>query len=152
MLTHTKKCVREHLDLLFDVRSKKELVEKNPPISEEEMNSYLDDEGLLVCTVQRFRVDFERPWKTNVFNKEAKKVFIDSFLDAYLGGAYRETLLPPVLRERKIVGQVLDNHMEYRRKVYHRHLSPLSKEEEFALKKRRAANTRRQTVRGTTRS
>ena len=39
--------MREHLFFLFDVTNMKELVEKNKPITEEEIKSYLDGEDLI---------------------------------------------------------------------------------------------------------
>lgn len=147
MITRLQACVRQHLFFLFDVTSMKELIEKNPPITDEEMESFLNgEESSLVCSLQHFRVDFQRPWKDTSFNQLAKEVFVQSFLATEKSGEYDETTIPPCLLTPKVVGIVLDKHMEYRRKQYRQHLKPLSEDELKRIAKRKAMTARRATV------
>lgn len=141
-------CIRIHMDMLFNAESIEDMVRKNPPISDEEMQGYLDndDDCDLACTVQHFRVDFQRPWKTSPYNRHAKAVFVASFNAAHAGGEYREVEIPSTLLTSKVIGEVLDRHMEYRRKVYRTHQVPPTPADAIKLRKRKAANTRRQTV------
>ena len=141
-------CIRKHLFFLFDVTSIRQLIEKNPPITDDEMQSYLDGEDLVTCSLQHFRIDFQRPWKDTDFNKLAKNIFIKSFLAMYKSGEYDsdEVTIPASLLTPKVVGVVLDKHMDYRRKQYRDHLTPPTKEDQEKLAKRKAMNTRRQTV------
>ena len=124
----------------------KELVEKNKPITEEEMQSYLQGDDLLTCSLQHYRIDFQRPWKDTDFNKLAKDIFVKSFLSMQKSGEYSDTTIPSCLLTTKVIGEVLDNHMEYRRKQYRDYMSPPSKEDKVKLLRRKAMNARRQTV------
>ena len=142
-----KAIVRKHLFFLCDVDSMEGLIEKNPPISDEEMDSFLvGEDDLLSCTVQKFRIDFERPWKDNEFNRLAKSVFIKSLVAMYRSGEYSDLKVPEKLLDDRVVGAVLDNHMEYRRRLYRQNAKPPSKEDKEKLKKRKAMNARRSTV------
>lgn len=147
-LLDTQKCVRKHLLTLCDVNTKDELIAKNPPITKEEMDSFLEGEDdMLTCSVQSFRVDFERPWKENDFNRLASDIFVKSFIKMYKGGSYPDYAIPDKLLTEKNVSTVLDKHMEYRRKLYRQHFKPLSKEDRDKIKQRKAMNARRYTVR-----
>lgn len=141
-------CVRKHLLLLCNATTKGDLIKNNPPISDEEMKSFLEDEGdLLTCSVQCFRIDFIRPWKTNAFNTLAKDIFVKSLIATYRGGEYSDLEVPEKLLTEQAIGAVIDKHMEYRRQQYRQQANPKSKVDADALKKRRATNARRYTVR-----
>ncbi|KAL1941491.1 hypothetical protein VTO73DRAFT_6930 [Trametes versicolor] len=143
-----QKCIRMHLFNLCDVTTIDELVEKNPPISDDEMKSFLaGDDDELTCSLQHFRVDFVRSWKENKFNQLAKSIFVKSFISMYKGGEYPDCTIPGKLLTELVVGIALDKHMDYRRKNYRRHLKPLSKEDKDLLKKRKAMSSRRGTIR-----
>lgn len=144
-LTRAKNCVRKHLDLLFDATSIDEVVAKNPPLSEEEMQAYLDDEDGIACTVQNFRVDFTRP-PSHVYNSESRKVFVDSFLASHRAGQYPDVPIPVTLLAPRAVSVVYDRHMTYRRKQYKQRAKPPKEEDAQLRKKRMAANSRRHTV------
>lgn len=124
-----------------------ELVENNPPITDEEMKNFVENGDLLTCTVQNFRIDFIRPWKDNKFNALAKSVFVKSFIAMYDSGEYSDGDLPNVLLAEWVIATVLDGHMEYRRKRYRQHFKPLSQEDLDRIKQRKAMNARRGTVR-----
>lgn len=124
----------------------KELMEKNKPISEAEMRSYLDGKDLVTCSLQHYRIDFQRPWKDTDFNKLARDIFVKSFLSMQKGGEYSGEILPPCLLTAKVVGMVLDKHMDYRRKLYREYVSPRTQADKVKLLKQKAMNSRRQTV------
>lgn len=139
--------MRKHLFLLCNADSMDEVIKNNPPISDEEMKSFLEDEDdLLTCSVQCFRIDFIRPWKTNAFNTLAKDIFIKSLIATYRGGEYSDLAIPEKLLTEQAIGAVLDKHMEYRRLQYRQHGNPKTKADTDAIKKRRATNARRYTV------
>lgn len=124
-----------------------ELLDRNPPISDKELKAYKKDPTVLRCTSEEFRVDFEHPWGSSDFNKAANKVFIDSFLDVYNSGSYRKVKLPSALLERKVIAAALHTHMEHQFRLYRNVKNRDSDEDDYAVKKRKAANTRRTTVR-----
>ena len=101
--------MRKHLDLLFDVSTVNKMIAKNPPLTDEEMKAYLDDEGDIVCTVQNFRVDFIRP-PSCIFNLEARQIFVNSFLTSYRAGQYIEVSIPDVLLKPQVVSTAFDRH------------------------------------------
>ncbi|KAI0647293.1 hypothetical protein C8Q79DRAFT_925855 [Trametes meyenii] len=141
-------CVRKHLLTLCNAESMKELVKKNPPITDDEMDSFLEGEDdMLTCTVQSFRVDFERPWKDNAFNRHADHVFARSLIKMYKGGNYSDHTVPDALLTELIISTVLEKHMEYRRKLYRQHLKPLKQEQLDKIKQRKAMNAHRSTLR-----
>ena len=60
-LTSSQTCVRNHLFLMSNAKTVEELIKNNPPITDEEMQSFLDgDDDLLTCSIQTFRIDFVR--------------------------------------------------------------------------------------------
>lgn len=132
---------------MCNAKTAKELIKNNPPISDEEMQSFLDGEDdLLTCSVQSFRIDFVRPWKENQFNQVAKSVFAKSFVAMYQSGEYAEFNIPSILVTERIVGILLDRQMEYRRRLYKQHSKPLSQADLDKIKKHKAMNARRATV------
>lgn len=142
-----QECTKKHLFLLCKAETPTELIERNPPITDEEMQSFLDGEDdLLTCSVQSFRIDFVRPWNENAFNQVAKSVFSKSFLAMYKSGQYHEYEVPSTLLTESIVGRVLDKQMDYRRRMYKQHSKPLSQADIDRIKKRKAMNARRATV------
>ena len=78
--------------------------------------------------------------------KLAKDVFVKSFLSMLKSGEYCDVVIPASLATAKVVGIVLDKHMDYRRKLYREHLSPPSPADKDKVNKRKAMNTRKQTV------
>lgn len=147
--SYKQKCVREHLLTLCNATTMDDIVANNPPITDEEMKNFVDNGDLLTCTVQKFRIDFIRPWKDNKFNALAKSVFVKSFISMYDSGEYSDCDIPNVLLAEWVIAAVLDGHMEYRRKLYRQHFKPLSQEDIDRIKQRKAMNARRGTVRVT---
>lgn len=129
--------------MLCGVSEFKDLFKKQPPITDDQIHT-----GKLVCTVQNFRIDFIRPWKTTLINQEARHIFIHHFLAAREGGDYADEDIPSRLLTAEQIGSLLDAHMEYRRKCYRQCLSPPDEATVLKKKKRLAMNTRRRTVSG----
>ncbi|RDX40339.1 hypothetical protein OH76DRAFT_1490365 [Lentinus brumalis] len=145
-IKNLQECTKKHLFLLCKAETPTELIEHNPPITDEEMQSFLDGEDdLLTCSVQSFRIGFVRPWKENAFNQVAKSVFSKSFLAMYKSGQYRGYDVPSTLLTESIVGRVLDKQMDYCRRMYKQHSKPLSQADIDHIKKRKAMNARRAT-------
>ncbi|KAH9933282.1 uncharacterized protein B0H18DRAFT_951873 [Fomitopsis serialis] len=144
-LTNLQHWVRTHLDTLFGVTAVAEVLKKNPPITDEEMQSYMDDEGEVTCTIQNFRVDFTRP-PLCTFNAEARSIFVENFLACHRAGHFKDKPIPNTFLAPLMVSSVYDTHMEHRRKTYKAHMKPLSLEDAQLYKKRKAANSRRRTV------
>ena len=113
------------------------------------MQSFEDgDDDLLTCSLQHFRIDYERPWKDTQFNQLAKSIFVQSLLAAYKGGQYSKLRIPEQLLTASVIGTVLDNHMEYRRKSYRQYSKTQDTKVLNQVRKRRAMNARRLTVSG----
>lgn len=140
-----QRSVRVHLDLLFGTTKIEEVIAKNPPITDEEMQGFLDDDGDVTCTIQNFHVDFSRP-PSCVFNAEARRIFVDNFLACYEAGHYAEVPIAKSLLSPRILSYVYDTHMDHRRRMYKAHLKPRSKEDVLLYKRRKAANSRQRTV------
>ena len=82
------------------------------PLTDAEIEGYLADDGSVECSPHSFHIDFQREWKRFAFNKEAREVFIENFLDVMMGsGMTEDQTIPAHLLHRDIVGQILDSYV-----------------------------------------
>lgn len=114
-----KETVRAFLQRLLQYTSAKQLRRKYPPLTKKQIEAIAEnEEGAISVTQDNFRVDFLHAWKTCLMNKEARCVFIDSYLAAVRGGMFAHPPIDPVLLHKEQVGSILDSHMAYLRRKY----------------------------------
>ncbi|KAI0351493.1 hypothetical protein OH77DRAFT_1461862 [Trametes cingulata] len=119
--------VHQHLDTLLGVKDWGTVAKTIKPLTDDEVDSYVQggDNGLR-CTPQNFRIDFLRPWKRFSYNKEARAVFLNNFMDTLEGMAHN---IPHHMITKEHVGQILDVYMDSCRRKYRKSLERLEAEE-----------------------
>ena len=80
--------MRKHLEKLLGYNTIKQLVEKFPPLTEDEMEGYGVDDEYVVCDVNNFRIDFIHGWQVLPLNREARHVFVQHSLSCVEGGSF----------------------------------------------------------------
>ncbi|PIL23155.1 hypothetical protein GSI_14464 [Ganoderma sinense ZZ0214-1] len=139
--------VRTHLKKVLGFSTWKELVQKNPPLTANQIKLFGNPKtGVLdVFPDRRLHFDFEQSWEKFSFNREASKLFVADFLSKVKAGQYSN---PPV--EARYVTEynvaiALTVYMDTCRRNYREVLDPISEDE----KERRADSSCKNGRRGT---
>ncbi|EIW77789.1 hypothetical protein CONPUDRAFT_156973 [Coniophora puteana RWD-64-598 SS2] len=123
--------------------------EKLPePLDDEEFEIYASIETGNMVSVDKFRVDFTRPWKKDDFNASAREVFINHFLEKVKSGAILERYgIKPNYVTWKVVGAAIDQHVvRYVRGLYNDWYNGVSLGSEYERRKRAAMANRKSTL------
>lgn len=65
-----------------------DLVDTQPPLTEQEIKAYGTRNSTVQCTEDAFRIDFINDWKKLPFNMCARDIFAQNFLKCIKGGAF----------------------------------------------------------------
>ncbi len=141
--------VRLHFRKMLGVRSFREMAEKCPPLTKEQIAAYHQsptDRDFF--TPQTFRPDFSQSWSKFPYNMEARDYFVRHLLHALAGGAYHKEKLTFPDRYKTVyhLGAALDAHMEHCRARVRKVNDPPSSGEEEDEEKAARARSRRTTV------
>ncbi|CDO75079.1 hypothetical protein BN946_scf185010.g4 [Trametes cinnabarina] len=138
--------VHNHILVLLKCTDTTKLAERFPPLTDEEVESYKNGEGKVVCMPDRFRIDFKHPWKDFNFNAEARAVAIETFRAKAKGGAFNSDPLPDELLTKEAIGHAIDQYVMTLRRVYRKQVNPPTKEKVDASKRAAAKTTRQGTL------
>ncbi|OJT09988.1 hypothetical protein TRAPUB_13528 [Trametes pubescens] len=138
--------VRYHLRTLLKCQDPQELAARFPPLTDEEVESYMTPDGKVVCSPDNYRIDFEHPWKKFKFNIEAREVAIRTFVRKAESGAFANDPVPPELLTPEAVGKVLDVYMNTLRRTYRDRQKPPSQETLDEAKRRASQTSRTNTI------
>lgn len=142
--------LRQHLKRMLCIKSYKELPEKCPPLTDDEIVQYRTNHAAAPkCTADKFRIDFEHTWKNFSFNGAAALVFGTDFIKAVTSGIYAKHNIPIRLLTYDNINIVLDKHMKHVRERYShylKHSEGAACELDKVAQKRRAKNSRQKTV------
>ncbi|KAI0644319.1 hypothetical protein C8Q79DRAFT_1012111 [Trametes meyenii] len=123
-----KSRIRCTLESLLNVTDWSQIATLYPTLTESEVTQYLAGTGEVICTEDRYYIDFKRGWRKFALNKEVREVFIDHYLKRNTGGAFSSNPTPPHLLTREHIGELLDDHMDYCQLRWRRSLEPPSAE------------------------
>ena len=137
--------MRSHLLWLLDCNELKEIGQKCPTLTDDELAAYEAAKGKFF-TRQNFRIDFGVQWKRSPFNMEARDVFIKHFIQSVAGGMYSTRPPHSKLLHYDQVGDVLDAHLSYLRREYRKTLAPKSDVDREAEQAENAMRSRKATV------
>ncbi|OSD03003.1 hypothetical protein PYCCODRAFT_1467311 [Trametes coccinea BRFM310] len=135
--------IHKHVLALLGCCDTSKLAERFPPLSDDDIASYTNGDGQIVCSPDNFRVDFHNSWKGFEFNVEARVIIINTFLAKVRGGAFAAQPIPGRLLTEEVIGAVVDQYMISLRRAYRSQVKPPDKESTDKTK-RRAAMTARQ--------
>ncbi|RPD78150.1 hypothetical protein L226DRAFT_520587 [Lentinus tigrinus ALCF2SS1-7] len=117
--------VRSHMLWLLSCRELKEIGEKCPTLTNEELAEYEATKGNYF-TRQNFHIDFKRGWVKCAYNCDARSFFCHHFLESMAGGSYRSPPIPSWFFTMDQVGGTLDSHMDHAHAVWRQHANPPS--------------------------
>ncbi|EIW86028.1 hypothetical protein CONPUDRAFT_68650 [Coniophora puteana RWD-64-598 SS2] len=123
--------------------------EKLPePLDDEELEIYASMQAGNMVSVDKFRVDFTRPWKKDDFNASAREVFIDHFIEKVKSGAILDRYgIKSNYVTWRVVGAAIDQHVvRYVRGLYIDWYNGAASESEYERRKRAAKANRKSTL------
>ncbi|KAJ3014052.1 hypothetical protein NUW54_g1405 [Trametes sanguinea] len=135
--------VHRHVLALLRCNDTSNLAERFPPLGDDNVASYKNGDGKIVCSPMNFRVDFHHPWKSFEFNVEARVILIETFLAKARGGAFAADPIPSRLLTKEVISRLIDQYIITLRRAYRAQVKPPSKEQADKAK-RLAARTSRQ--------
>ncbi len=149
MLSMCQSRIRRTFEEMLEVVDWKAVSIQYPALTEADLEAYKRRDPEIVPTARHFRVDFapKHGWHTFSFNKEARRVFVDRFIERSLGGAWLKAPTPKSMLQRSVIEDILAEHMRYCRKRWRESDKPVDPKRAAEIARQVCKNSRKHTVR-----